>query len=52
MKLMVIIGSVREGRVADKVAEVLKREMESAVTLDVPLVVDVGIADNWMDAKP
>lgn len=37
---------------ADRIAEILKREMESAVTLDVPLVVDVGIADNWMDAKP
>ncbi len=37
---------------AEHVAEVLKREMESAVGLDVPLVVDVGIADNWMDAKP
>jgi DNA polymerase-1 len=38
--------------VAERVAEILKHEMESAVTLDVPLVVDVGIADNWMDAKP
>jgi len=38
--------------VAEHVAEVLKREMETAVSLDVPLVVDVGIADNWMDAKP
>jgi DNA polymerase I len=37
---------------AEHVAEVLKREMEAAVSLDVPLVVDVGIADNWMDAKP
>ena len=37
---------------AKHVAEVLKREMEAAVSLDVPLVVDVGIADNWMDAKP
>jgi DNA polymerase I len=37
---------------AQHVAEVLKREMEAAVSLDVPLVVDVGIADNWMDAKP
>lgn len=37
---------------AERVAEILKHEMESAVTLDVPLVVDVGIADNWMDAKP
>jgi len=37
---------------ADYVAGILKREMESAVSLDVPLIVDVGIADNWMDAKP
>ncbi|HAF24849.1 MAG TPA: DNA polymerase I [Blastocatellia bacterium] len=37
---------------AEHVAGILKREMESAVSLDVPLVVDVGIADNWMDAKP
>ena len=36
---------------ADQVAKTLKREMESAVELDVPLVVDTGIADNWMDAK-
>jgi DNA polymerase-1 len=37
---------------APHVAAVLKREMEGAVSLDVPLIVDVGIADNWMDAKP
>jgi len=37
---------------AGHVAEVLKREMEAAGSLDVPLIVDVGIADNWMDAKP
>jgi DNA polymerase-1 len=37
---------------AEHVAGILKREMEGAVSLDVPLIVDVGIADNWMDAKP
>ncbi len=37
---------------AQQVADILKREMESAVKLDVPLVADVGIGDNWMDAKP
>ena len=37
---------------AEEVAKILKHEMETAVSLDVPLIVDVGIADNWMDAKP
>lgn len=37
---------------SDQVVEILKREMEAAVKLDVPLIVDIGIADNWMDAKP
>jgi DNA polymerase-1 len=36
---------------AERVAELLRREMEEAVELDVPLKVEVGIGDNWMDAK-
>lgn len=31
-------------------AEVIRSMMENAVELDIPLVVDVGIADNWQEA--
>ena len=34
-----------------KASEIIKREMEAAAELDVPLVVEVGSGDNWMDAK-
>jgi DNA polymerase-1 len=36
----------------DDAAALVRERMESAVKLDVPLDVDVGIADNWRDAKP
>jgi len=37
---------------ASKAAALIKKEMESAAELAVPLVVDVGTGSNWMDAKP
>ncbi|MDQ3908326.1 MAG: DNA polymerase I [Acidobacteriota bacterium] len=36
---------------AERAAELLKREMETAVDLDVPLEVEVGVGANWMDVK-
>ncbi len=35
----------------EKVSKMVKREMENVHKLDVPLIVDVGIGDNWRDAK-
>ncbi len=36
---------------AAEVAALAKREMEQVYPLEVPLLVDVGIGDNWRDAK-
>ena len=36
---------------AARVAALLKREMETAVELDVPLEAEAGIGDNWMEVK-
>ncbi len=36
---------------ADALAGLVKREMEGVRELDVPLAVDIGIGDNWRDAK-
>ena len=37
--------------VVDKSAELVKSTMEECVKLSVPLLVDVGIGDNWMNTK-
>jgi DNA polymerase-1 len=35
----------------DEVTNLVKREMEGACELSVPLLVDIGVGDNWRDAK-
>ncbi|MGE3403607.1 MAG: DNA polymerase I [Vicinamibacterales bacterium] len=37
---------------ADAAAALVRDKMEKAVALDVPLDVDVGVGENWKDAKP
>ncbi len=34
-----------------KAMEVIKKAMETAVELDVPLTVEIGAGDNWMNVK-
>jgi len=36
---------------AEDLAKLVKREMQDVVKLNVPLVVDTGIGENWRDAK-
>jgi DNA polymerase-1 len=35
-----------------KTAEVVKDSMENAAKIDAPLIVEIGVGENWMDAKP
>ena len=34
----------------EQLQELVKREMESAVSIAVPMVVEMEVADNWLDA--
>jgi DNA polymerase-1 len=35
-----------------KTGEVVKASMENAAKIDAPLIVEIGVGENWMDAKP
>lgn len=35
----------------DAVSALVRQQMEGAATLSVPLVVDIGVGENWVDAK-
>ena len=35
----------------DEISRIVKREMEGACQLEVPLLVDIGVGANWRDAK-
>ncbi len=39
------------GTEVERAGELVRREMEGAFELDPPLVVDLGVGENWMDAK-
>lgn len=36
---------------AEEVKEIVKKEMESAIQLKVPLIADVSEAENWYECK-
>jgi DNA polymerase-1 len=35
----------------DSLTDLVRHHMQSAVELRVPLVVDIGVGPNWLDAK-
>ena len=34
----------------ERTRKIVKEKMEKAVKLDVPIVVDLGVGDNWLEA--
>jgi DNA polymerase-1 len=36
----------------EKTSEIVKASMEGAAEIDAPLIVEIGVGENWMDAKP
>ena len=36
----------------ERTGVVVKEAMEQALKIDVPLLVEIGVGDNWMNAKP
>jgi DNA polymerase-1 len=46
-----LLFEVRKDR-AEEVAAIVRDRMQTAASLRVPLTVDVGIGENWKDAKP
>jgi DNA polymerase-1 len=45
-----LVLEVPDGEVA-RASELVKRHMEEAASLRVPLVVSIGVGANWVDAK-
>ena len=39
------------GSEVDEASKIIKREMEGAAALDVPLIAEIGSGDDWMRAK-
>lgn len=36
----------------EKTGQIVKSAMESAAKIDAPLIVEIGVGENWVDAKP
>ena len=44
-----LVFDVHKDEIA-QLQELVKREMESAISIAVPMVVEMEVADNWLDA--